>query len=502
MGRRLDFGHAAAPSSELTGGLALRIATVVGGALLVAGSAGATGWPQPNGDVRGTRASAGTAISSRTVDGLSVRWRFLLPPGSPFGSFASTPVVRDGTVYLQTLSSSVYALDARTGRIRWRWLQRAPNDGPNGLAVTATRVYGATDTSVFALDRRTGRRVWAKRLTSRTEQFVNIAPLVADGLVFTSTVGFPPGGRGALYALDARTGRVRWRFDTIRDAVAAPVGRRRRRVVHALARRRRRALCRHREPRPVGRDAAAPERRSVPWSHALHRRARRAPRPHRNAPLVRPGAPPRRARLRLRGLADRRWQRRLWRRQSGPRGRMEPADGRRRWSQAVGTHLHDLGPLPKRPTLVCPGPLGRRADADVVRAWAALRPGGRALHARERGDDSHAGRPAAGEGGRHRARSRRERSFGRASSGRPRPAARPSRTTSSSPQRTTGGCTGSPPRTAESSGRRGCRRGSTRARPSRATSCSSVPVRRARAAECARSSPTASARGGRNTRAQ
>jgi outer membrane protein assembly factor BamB len=29
--------------------------------------------------------------------------------------------------------------------------------------------------------------------------------------------------------------------------------------------------------------------------------------------------------------------------------------GRRLWSQAVGTHLHDLGPLPQRPTTVCPG---------------------------------------------------------------------------------------------------------------------------------------------------
>src|SRR5262249_34284726 len=29
--------------------------------------------------------------------------------------------------------------------------------------------------------------------------------------------------------------------------------------------------------------------------------------------------------------------------------------GRRLWSQSVGTHLHDLGPLPKAPTTVCPG---------------------------------------------------------------------------------------------------------------------------------------------------
>jgi alcohol dehydrogenase (cytochrome c) len=34
------------------------------------------------------------------------------------------------------------------------------------------------------------------------------------------------------------------------------------------------------------------------------------------------------------------------------------SDGTRLWSRTVGTHLHDLGPLPAHPTLVCPGLLG------------------------------------------------------------------------------------------------------------------------------------------------
>lgn len=330
-------------------------ATAVGGALLMCGSAGATAWPQPNGDVRGTRATADTAISSRTVAGLTVRWRFLLPPGSPFGSFASTPVVRDGTVYLQTLASSVYALDASTGRIRWRWLQRAPNDGPNGLAVTATRVYGATDTSVFALDRRTGRRIWAKRLVSRTQQFVDIAPLVADGLVFTSTVGFPPGGRGALYALDARTGRIRWRFETIRDPWLHPsaggggawytpslgAGG----VLYVGIS----------NPDPWGGTRLRPNGGAFP-----------GPTPYTDALVA--------LRARTGKLI---WYDQVRRHDvrdydfeaspivvgnsvygAGKAGRVvawNRLTGRRLWSQAVGTHLHDLGPLPARPTLVCPG---------------------------------------------------------------------------------------------------------------------------------------------------
>src|ERR1700759_5589761 len=101
--------------------LSSRLAIVPGAAfwaLLAAAWAAARDWPQPNGDVRGTRAVDATGISSQTVAGLQVRWRFRLPAGSDFGSIASTPVVLGNTVYLQTLGSSVYALDLSTGRIR------------------------------------------------------------------------------------------------------------------------------------------------------------------------------------------------------------------------------------------------------------------------------------------------------------------------------------------------------------------------------------------------
>src|SRR5258707_11524007 len=43
---------------------------------------------------------------------------------------------------------------------------------------------------------------------------------------------------------------------------------------------------------------------------------------------------------------------------TGKAGRVvawDRVNGKRLWSRAVGTHLHDLGPLPKRPTTVCPG---------------------------------------------------------------------------------------------------------------------------------------------------
>ena len=42
-----------------------------------------------------------------------------------------------------------------------------------------------------------------------------MAPQISGGLVYLSTIGLPPNGAGILYALDAATGKVRWRVSTI-----------------------------------------------------------------------------------------------------------------------------------------------------------------------------------------------------------------------------------------------------------------------------------------------
>ena len=173
-------------------------------------------WTLPNGDLAGTRATSDSKIDSGNVSDLRPRWRFRLRAAPSYsGIFASTPVADSGSVYVQDLRSNVFALDRNTGALRWAHRYRARNDGPNGLALDGGRVYGATDSDAFALDAQTGRELWTRHLTSAEEQIVDVAPVVWKGLVFTSTIGYPPLGRGAVYALDAGTGGVRWKFGTI-----------------------------------------------------------------------------------------------------------------------------------------------------------------------------------------------------------------------------------------------------------------------------------------------
>ena len=168
----------------------------------------------PNGDLAGTR-SARSSIDSSNVHRLGVLWRFpLRSSGTLSGLAATTPIVVDNRVYVQDLLSNVYALDRATGRLVWQRTLHSESGGPNGVTYAGGRIYGNTGVATFALDARTGRVIWLRSLTNE-RQPISIAPIVAGGIVVTSTTGASPGGRGTIVALDAATGHVRWRFDTI-----------------------------------------------------------------------------------------------------------------------------------------------------------------------------------------------------------------------------------------------------------------------------------------------
>ncbi len=324
-------------------------------------------WPAPNANLASTRAAAATSISAATVAGLRVRWRFRFhAEGGSFGLLASTPVVSGDTVYVQDTKSSVFALDRETGRLRWTRTYTAPNDGPNGVAVGYGRVYAATDTTAFALDRRTGRRLWSTRLATSEEQFVDIAPVVADGRIYLSTVGFPPGGRGALYALDARTGRRVWRFETIRDPWRHPAAGGGGAWYPLSVDGAGRVYAGISNPGPWGGSRRLPNGGvfpgPVPYTNSLVVLDGRTGRllwhdqvtPHdvrdydfQDSPIL--------ATLDVGGRAVRAVF------GAGKAGRVvawNRVTRRRIWTRAVGTRLNDLGPLRKRPARVCPGLFG------------------------------------------------------------------------------------------------------------------------------------------------
>src|SRR5262249_1172529 len=123
----------------------------------------------------------------------------------------------NGVIYSQDLESNVQALDLESGDVIWSTKLESPSHGPNGLAVAEGRVYGATNSEAFALDQETGKKLWSTPL----EGAVDMQPGVNDGKVYVSTVPETPnaeyeaGQVGTLFALDGKTGKKLWEFDTV-----------------------------------------------------------------------------------------------------------------------------------------------------------------------------------------------------------------------------------------------------------------------------------------------
>ena len=204
----------------------------------------AMGVPNPP-HVQWTFHAKGQLISSPAVDGATIyvgstggflyavdraagteRWKF-----ETKSRIASSPAVANGLVYFGAYDSNFYAVDAATGKLKWKFqtggerqfsaphlhgLQPASQSMPDpwdcylsSPAVWNGAVYfGSGDGNVYALDAQTGALKWK----FKTGDVVHASPAIADGTVFIGSWD------SYFYALDAETGAERWRFKTGEDA--------------------------------------------------------------------------------------------------------------------------------------------------------------------------------------------------------------------------------------------------------------------------------------------
>jgi outer membrane protein assembly factor BamB len=178
-----------------------------------------TGSGYPGIDAANTR-NPKSQIDSSNVGSLEVAWTATIPGTSNYG-YASTPVIDKGVIYTQDLASNVQALSLDSGEVLWTKNYSLPDVGPNGVVVAGGRVFGAKPTEAFALDEKTGKQVWATTLPRNEHEGIDMAPGYHNGIVYVSTVPlnvsstYEGGGVGTLWALDAKTGKKLWHFDTV-----------------------------------------------------------------------------------------------------------------------------------------------------------------------------------------------------------------------------------------------------------------------------------------------
>ena len=124
----------------------------------------------------------------------------------------ASPAIANNTVYIGSWDSFLYAVDAETGQEKWRFktgedpvihnqvgLQSSP------VVVEGTVFVGCRDAHVYAIDARTGRKKW-DYYTKKS--WVNATPAVADGRVYFGT-----SDTHLFHALDARSGRPQFTFE-------------------------------------------------------------------------------------------------------------------------------------------------------------------------------------------------------------------------------------------------------------------------------------------------
>ena len=176
--------------------------------------AGDGDWPSYNRTLTSERYAPLAEINARTVGKLKVLCTY---DTGQYSSFESGLIMVNGAL-IGTTMSDIFSLDPATCAENWRTREDVPPSilsAMRGAAYLDGMLYrGSQDGRVLAYDFKTGKRVWATTIADASRgEFVSAAPIAWNGLVFIGNAGGDAkGGKGHMFALDAKTGKIVWEF--------------------------------------------------------------------------------------------------------------------------------------------------------------------------------------------------------------------------------------------------------------------------------------------------
>jgi len=194
-------------------------------ALGAASLASAQSWPVYGGDNGNYRFSQGSQITPANVSKLNVKWALQLGSNR---SQESSPILVGDTLYVTSSfgPKNVFAVNAKTGEVRWKWSPEMPKGveqyaccdvNNRGVAYNDGKIFvGRLDAKVTALDAKSGKEMWTQTVVDYTQgSVITSPPVVAKNVIITGFGGGEYGVRGALVALDQATGKEVWRTHTV-----------------------------------------------------------------------------------------------------------------------------------------------------------------------------------------------------------------------------------------------------------------------------------------------
>ena len=190
-------------------------------------------WAVWGGNKENNHYSALTQINRNNVKQLAVAWTF---DSQEEGGLQTSPIVAEGVLYGITPTQKIFALDAATGKLFWKFDSGVKGTQPDrGLAYWADgkdkRILVGVMNFVYALDAVTGRPIASFGSQGRIDLRENLGrePATSQSVYMTSPgtvykdlliVGgrnpeTSPSPPGDVRAFDVRTGKLRWSFHTI-----------------------------------------------------------------------------------------------------------------------------------------------------------------------------------------------------------------------------------------------------------------------------------------------
>ncbi len=167
-------------------------------------------------------------LGAAEVPRLKLKWAFEFPGAI---RARSQPTIANGAVYVGSDNGTVYALEMTTGCVRWTF--RAAAEVRTGIVAAPAaedgvpRLFFADVIShAYAVDARDGKLLWSAKVDSHPNATVTGTPAYDAGTVYVpvsslevTTAADPKYPcckfRGAVVALDAASGKERWRAHTI-----------------------------------------------------------------------------------------------------------------------------------------------------------------------------------------------------------------------------------------------------------------------------------------------
>ncbi|HVU19181.1 MAG TPA: PQQ-dependent dehydrogenase, methanol/ethanol family [Rhizomicrobium sp.] len=177
-------------------------------------------WVMPAKNYANTRFSGLKQITPQNAGQLHVAWTFSV--GSAHGQEAAPIVVGDTMYVVGAYPNELFALDATTGDLKWKYSPRVdPSSQGEACCDVVNRgevydngkiFFNTLDDHTVAVDAKTGKELWAVKLGEITKGMtITMAPIAVKGKILVGNSGGEMGIRGWLTAVDENTGKIVWR---------------------------------------------------------------------------------------------------------------------------------------------------------------------------------------------------------------------------------------------------------------------------------------------------